>query len=44
MGQLRKKEGLKDEAKKYIGDAIQLFEECQADVFIKHAREALASL
>jgi class 3 adenylate cyclase/tetratricopeptide (TPR) repeat protein len=44
MGQLRKKKGLKDEAKKYIGDAIQLFEECQADVFIKHAREALASL
>jgi tetratricopeptide (TPR) repeat protein len=44
MGQLRKIKGLKDEAKKYIGDAIQLFEECQADAFIKHARENLISI
>ncbi len=44
MGQLRKTKGLKDEAKKYIGDAIQLFEECQADAFIKHAREILFSI
>ena len=44
MGQLRKTKGLKDEAKKYTGDAIQLFEECQADAFIKLARENLFSI
>jgi hypothetical protein len=33
-----------NEARKYITEAIQLFEECEADVFLKQAREALASL
>jgi hypothetical protein len=33
-----------DNAKKYITDAIQLFEECEADVYLKQAREALAAL
>jgi hypothetical protein len=31
-------------ARKYITDAIQLFEECEADVYLKQARETLASL
>jgi tetratricopeptide (TPR) repeat protein len=44
MGELRKIKGKTDEARKYISDAIQLFEECDADVFLKQAREALAAL
>ena len=44
MGLLHKAKGRSDEARKYITDAIQLFEECEADVFLKQAREALAAL
>jgi tetratricopeptide (TPR) repeat protein len=43
-GRLRLSKGKTDEARKYITDAIQLFEECEADVFLKQAKEALASL
>jgi class 3 adenylate cyclase/tetratricopeptide (TPR) repeat protein len=44
MGLLHKAKGKTDEARKYITDAIQLFEECEADVFLKQAKEALAAL
>jgi len=44
LGHLYKVKGRTDEARKYITDAIQLFEECEADVFLKQAREALATL
>ena len=44
MGQLRLMKGRNDEARKYIIGAIQLFEECEADVFLKQAKEALAAL
>jgi hypothetical protein len=44
MGRLRQLKGRTDEARQYFVDAIQLFEECEADVFLKQAREALASL
>jgi tetratricopeptide (TPR) repeat protein len=44
MGRLCQSKGRTDEARKYITDAIQLFEECEADVFLKQAREALAAL
>jgi class 3 adenylate cyclase/tetratricopeptide (TPR) repeat protein len=44
LGHLYKLKGRTDEARKYISDAIQLFEECEADVFLKQAKEALASL
>jgi tetratricopeptide (TPR) repeat protein len=44
MGLLHKIKGRKEQARKYITDAIQLFEECEADVFLKQAKEALASL
>jgi class 3 adenylate cyclase/tetratricopeptide (TPR) repeat protein len=33
-----------DQAKKHITDAIHLYEECEADVFLKQAREALAAM
>jgi tetratricopeptide (TPR) repeat protein len=44
MGRLRQTKGKTNEARKYITDAIQLFEECEADVYLKQAREALAAL
>jgi class 3 adenylate cyclase/tetratricopeptide (TPR) repeat protein len=44
LGHLYKFKGRTDEARKYITDAIQLFEECEADVFLKQAKEALAAL
>ena len=44
MGRLRQTKGKTDEARKYITDAIQLFEECEADVFLKQAKETLAAL
>jgi class 3 adenylate cyclase/tetratricopeptide (TPR) repeat protein len=44
MGELRKIKGSKDEARKYITDAIPLFEECENDFLLKQAKEALAAL
>ena len=44
MGALRKIKGSKDEARKYITFAIELFEECENDFFLKQAREALVAL
>ena len=44
LGQLHKSKGRTDQARKYITDAIRLFEECEADVFLKQAKEAVATL
>ena len=44
LGLLHKIKGRTDEARKCISEAIQFFEECEADVFLKQAREAMASL
>jgi len=44
LGLLHKIKGRTDEARKCISDAIQLFEECEADVYLKQAKEALAAL
>jgi tetratricopeptide (TPR) repeat protein len=44
LGLLHKTKRKTDEARKCITDAIQLFEECEADVYLKQAREALAAL
>ena len=44
MGELRKIKGSNDDARKYITDAIWLFEECENDFLLKQAREALAAL
>lgn len=44
MGELFKIKGENGEARKYIADAIQLFEECENDFFLKQARETLAAL
>ena len=44
LGLLHKIKGRTEEARKCITDAIHLFEECEADVFLKRAKEELASL
>jgi tetratricopeptide (TPR) repeat protein len=44
LGLLHKIKGRTDEARKCISDAVRLFEECEADVFLKQAREELAKL
>ena len=44
LGLLHKIKGKTDEARKCISDAVRLFEECEADVFLKQAQEELASL
>lgn len=44
LGRLHKAKGRKEQAKKYVTDALQLFAECEADVFLKQAKEELASL
>ena len=44
LGLLHKAKKRKDQAKKCISEAVQLFEQCEADVYLKQANEALESL
>jgi tetratricopeptide (TPR) repeat protein len=44
LGRLHKAKGRLADAKTCISQAVQSFEECEADVYLKQAREALASL
>jgi tetratricopeptide (TPR) repeat protein len=44
LGKLHKTKGRLAEARTCISQAVQSFEECEADVFLKQAREALTSL
>jgi class 3 adenylate cyclase/tetratricopeptide (TPR) repeat protein len=44
LGQLYKSKGKTDKARECISKAIVAFERCEADVFLKQAREALATL
>jgi class 3 adenylate cyclase/tetratricopeptide (TPR) repeat protein len=44
LGQLHKAKGETDKARECFSNAIAAFEKCEADVFLKQAREALASL
>jgi tetratricopeptide (TPR) repeat protein len=44
LGRLHKAKGRLAEARTCISQAVQSFEECEADVYLKQAREALASL
>jgi len=44
LGLLHKAKGKKDKAKECISTAIGCFEQCEADVFLKQAKEAIASL
>jgi len=44
LGLLHKIKSRTDQARKCISEAIGFFEQCEADVFLKQAKEALASL
>jgi tetratricopeptide (TPR) repeat protein len=44
LGLLHKAKGRTEQAKKCISDAIQVFEQCKAESYLKQAKEALASL
>jgi len=44
LGLLHKIKGRTGEARKCISDAVRFFEECEADVFLKQAREELANI
>jgi len=44
LGRLHKAKGRQADARTCISHAVQSFEECEADVYLKQAREALASL
>jgi class 3 adenylate cyclase/tetratricopeptide (TPR) repeat protein len=44
LGQLHKAKGKKENARDCLSNAIDAFEKCEADVYLKQAREALASL
>jgi hypothetical protein len=40
---LHKAKGRTDQAREYITKAVQVLEECQSEVFLKQAKEALTS-
>jgi class 3 adenylate cyclase/tetratricopeptide (TPR) repeat protein len=44
LGKLHKAKGKTEKARECISNAIGAFEKCEADVFLKQAREALAAL
>jgi tetratricopeptide (TPR) repeat protein len=44
LGQLHHTKGKAEKARECINHAIDAFEKCEADVFLKQAREALAAL
>ncbi|MBW2564091.1 MAG: AAA family ATPase, partial [Deltaproteobacteria bacterium] len=44
LGLLHKAKKRKDQANKFISEAVKLFEQCEADVYLKQANEALESL
>lgn len=44
LGQLHKAKGKTEKARECISHAIDAFEKCEADVFLKQARDALAAL
>ena len=44
LGLLYKTMKRKDQANKFISEAVKLFEQCDADIYLKQANEALESL
>ena len=44
LGKLHQAKGKTEKARECITNAIDAFEKCEADVFLKQAREALATL
>jgi class 3 adenylate cyclase/tetratricopeptide (TPR) repeat protein len=44
LGKLHKAKGRYEQAREHFSEAIELFERCEADVFLKQSKEAFASL
>jgi tetratricopeptide (TPR) repeat protein len=44
LGLLHRAKGRTEQAQKCILDAIELFEQCEVEAFLKQAKEALGSL
>ena len=44
LGLLHKAKKRKEQANKCLSEAVKLFEQCEADVYLKQANEALESL
>jgi tetratricopeptide (TPR) repeat protein len=44
LGLLHKAKDKKEKARGFLDEAIRVFEQCEADLYLKQAREALASL
>jgi tetratricopeptide (TPR) repeat protein len=44
LGALHRAKGRRDKARECFSTAIELFEQCQAETFLKQARESLASV
>jgi hypothetical protein len=44
LGLLHKAKGEKNKAREHINTAIQFFEQCEAEVYLQKAKEALESL
>jgi tetratricopeptide (TPR) repeat protein len=44
LGLLHEAKRRKDQAREYISEAINIFQECEAETYVKQAKEALASL
>ena len=44
LGLLHKAKKKEHRAREYISHAVQVFEQCEAEIYLKHAREALESL
>ena len=44
LGILHKSKKRTEEAKDCISEAVRIFEQCEAEIYLKRAKEALASL
>ena len=44
LGLLHKEKKRSDQARECISEAIKIFEECEAEVYLQQAKETLASL
>ena len=44
LGLLHKMNGRKEQARACLGEALQILEQCESEIFLQRAQEALASL
>jgi hypothetical protein len=44
LGLFHKAKKRNDQAREYISEAIQIFEDCEAEIYLKQAKEAFGSM